>query len=112
VLLVHPEGAPDARFQFRWLCGAVQWRLNVSPEGWPALCLDPATGQVVQRLNFAAESPRSRLEWARRPGFAVVPSLRVERAGRSGPGPMVQAIGGGLLAGGAGEVWAFAGATK
>jgi hypothetical protein len=112
VLLVHPQGAPDARFQFRWLCVTVQWRLSVPTEGWPALCLDPATGQVVQRLNFAAEPPRSWLEWARRPGFAMVPSLGVDRAGRGGPGPAVQRSGSGLLAGGAGEVWAFAGATK
>jgi outer membrane protein assembly factor BamB len=67
------------RFQFRWLGGSLQWDVGLSGArgaGWrPVVCLDPQTGALVERLNFAAADRVTPPQVRFRGSLAVLPRL-------------------------------------
>jgi outer membrane protein assembly factor BamB len=63
VLLVYPDQVPARSWGFCWLWGSLQWIVRDAPEarpgqGCPIHCCDPASGQLLQRLNLPAGLPR------------------------------------------------------
>ncbi len=63
VLLAYPDQIPARRWELCWLWGSLQWIVGYAPEaqagqGCPIHCLDPGTGQLIQRLNLPAGLPQ------------------------------------------------------
>src|SRR5262249_7555554 len=101
VLLVYPDQIPARRWEFCWLWGSLQWIVGYAPEaqpgkGCPVHCLEPGTGQLIQRLNLPAGLPqlvgpertkagdRLRLQPAIRTREMLVPSELKVRPGETG----------------------------
>jgi hypothetical protein len=103
-LLAYPGRAPGLRFQFRWLPGAVQYQSGPWPgdDNLSVLCLDAASGEMVQRLNLAVERTTDHLDrHARR--RSLFPWIDAGLA-PDGPGLSVRWDRAGLVLGAAGSV--------
>ncbi len=114
-LLVYPDQVPAQSWELCWLGGSVQWIVGGVPEarptqGCPIHCLEPASGQLIQRLNLPACLPRM-LGPNRQAGLeelAVQPSLRVREV--LVPSGLVVRLGAkGLVVALGGQVWGYEG---
>jgi outer membrane protein assembly factor BamB len=110
VLLAWPAEARRAKFHSRWLAAALELTVTFPPEGRPGrgvpvLLLDPQSGRVIQRLNFAPPVPRAqgRLAFDEEP--AAVPGLAIECA--AADGPIVRLTREGLIVGWDSKAWAL-----
>jgi outer membrane protein assembly factor BamB len=54
-LLAYPNVASRNLFRFLYPGGSLQWRMDQpldAPAGWPLVCFDVRTGDLIQRMNF------------------------------------------------------------
>jgi outer membrane protein assembly factor BamB len=114
-LIAWPMSPVVPRFQFRWLCGALQWNEGPLPERgslrFPVACLDPRTGTIVQRLNFSAGAPgRPRLGMA--DGFDLMPRLEPRSMEDFDSWQPVRATRRGAVVTSGGEIWGLSGTKK
>src|SRR5262249_56441040 len=98
-LLAWKERAAGLRFGFRWLVGSVQWRVGPLPHGqaWSVACLDPGTGNLVQRLDLEPESLPLAREHAWPSAGPTWPAVELDRDDEGAPGPAVVPDRGGLV---------------
>ena len=113
VLFAYPIETCGARFQFRWLFGALQWegRLALEEEsgrGFPVLCFDPKMGRLVQRINLAIVPLSSaRLD----PEMAdVLPAVKARLLDDVNAGPLLDLSTSGLVVGLSGRAWGLSAA--
>jgi outer membrane protein assembly factor BamB len=102
-LIAWPAAAGAWRFQFRWMFGSLQWDWARPGAGGaarlPIVCLDPRTGTLLERLNFAAPGP--------------LPSPWAEpAAGENDFRPFLRLTRQGAVVAAAGEIWGLAAAKK
>jgi outer membrane protein assembly factor BamB len=101
-LLAYPETAPRRLFRFLSLGGSLQWEKDEpldAPAGWPLLCFDFRSGELIQRMNFPA-FPRAH----RRPGTPGSLVVASSLAPASGVSPLRLGPRGGVVSL-AGDVW-------
>jgi hypothetical protein len=116
-LIVWPiPSAEDSRFRFRTPLGTVQWNLGplLTPEAvFAVTCLDPKTGQLIQRLNFRIETP-ARTVWERRKtgSSGRLAAARTSALLASVDGPMVRLDSPQPTIAAGGEVWGLMAATS
>jgi hypothetical protein len=112
-LLVYPDRVPARRWGFCWTWGSVQWIVRNAPEGRPGQgcpihCVDPGTGQLIQRLNLPA-GPATLVRGEQQAGreeFALHPSIRASQV-LTPSGVTVQVGAKGLVVGLGGRVWGY-----
>jgi hypothetical protein len=92
-LLTYPAETGSTRIQFRFLWGSVQWERSASRDdspGFPLLCCDPKTGQVIQRMNLSANLPHMEIHLRRAMRFTMQPRLESEPVETGVEKPVVQ----------------------
>ncbi len=111
-VLTYPATTGSSRMQFRFLGGSVQWdRVPGRDLGFPLVCSDPKTGQVIERINLAPPPPRVEFRWwpAR---FTMQPQIDVGPVESHGEKSVVLVAAHGLLVAVGDRMWRLKPAEK
>jgi outer membrane protein assembly factor BamB len=94
-LLTYPANTRSTRIQFRLLWGSVQWERSAGPDegpdfGFPLLCSDPKTGQVIERMNLSSGQPHSGIHVRSATRFTMQPRIDIGPVATGEDQPVVQ----------------------
>jgi tetratricopeptide (TPR) repeat protein len=114
-LIVWPGNPVGRQFQFRWMVGSLQWvKGSLRESGAPrfsVVCLDPATGTIVQRLNLVAPCPKTPLRPRWVGGLELLPRVEPLATADDFGEPLRLTRSGAVVAVG-GEMWGLGAAKK